>query len=67
MAGGSMMGENSFFETGKHNITIARKMFWKNNVFIESEHVGGRMPRTLYLDIATGNCWMVSKGERYEL
>ena len=66
MAGGSMMSESSIFETGKHNITIARKMFWKNNVFITEEHVGGNMPRTLYLDIATGKSWITSKGEKIE-
>lgn len=67
MAGGAMMGESSFFETGKHNITIARKMFWKNNVFIDAEHVGGNMPRTLHLEISTGNCWLTSRGEKIEL
>lgn len=67
MAGGSVMNDVSFFETGKHNITTARKMFWKNNVFIDAEHVGGSMPRTLYLDISTGKTWITSRGEKYDL
>ncbi|MGM0462091.1 MAG: chemotaxis protein CheD [Fibrobacterota bacterium] len=64
IAGGAMMYESSFVETGKRNIMVARKIFWKNNVFIDGEHVGENMPRTLYLDISNGASWLTSRGEK---
>ncbi|MGM0443864.1 MAG: chemotaxis protein CheD [Fibrobacterota bacterium] len=64
MAGGAMMYESSFAETGKRNITVARKLFWKNNVFIDAEHVGENIPRTLYLDMVDGSTWITSRGNK---
>ncbi len=68
MAGGAEVFEKKdFFAIGKRNIVIARKMFWKNNVLISAEHVGGSIPRTLYLEIGSGYTWMTSRGEKLEL
>ena len=68
MAGGSQVFEKKdFFAIGKRNTVIARKMFWKNNVLIDAEHVGGSIPRTMYLEIGSGNTWMTSQGERVDL
>lgn len=68
MAGGAQVFEKKdFFSIGKRNVTIARKMFWKNNVLIAAEHVGGSIPRTLYLEIKSGNVWITSHGERMNL
>ncbi len=68
MAGGAQVLEKrDFFAIGKRNVIIARKMFWKNNVLISSEHVGGSIPRTLYLELGSGNIWMTSQGERIDL
>ncbi len=68
MAGGAEVFEKKdFFAIGKRNIVIARKMFWKNNVLISAEHVGGSIPRTLYLEVGSGYTWMTSRGEKVEL
>lgn len=68
IAGGAQVFEKQdFFDIGKRNIVIARKMFWKNNVLIATENVGGQMPRTLYLEIGTGRTWFSSRGETVEL
>jgi chemotaxis protein CheD len=68
MAGGSQLFEREdTFAIGKRNIVIARKLFWKNNVLISAEHVGGSQPRTLYLEIGTGRTWFSSRGEVVEL
>jgi chemotaxis protein CheD len=68
MAGGAQVFEKKdFFAIGKRNTVIARKMFWKNNVLIAAEHVGGCIPRTLYLEIGTGTAWLTSHGERVDL
>jgi chemotaxis protein CheD len=68
IAGGAqVMGNSEFFDIGNRNQIIARKMFWKNNVLISAEHVGGTAPRTLYLEIASGNVWLTTHGERIDL
>lgn len=68
MAGGAQVFEKKdFFAIGKRNTVIARKMFWKNNVLIAAEHVGGSIPRTIYLEIGSGHTWMTSQGESVEL
>ncbi len=68
LAGGARVIEtDSRFDIGNRNVVIARKLFWKNAVLIASEHVEGTMPRTLFLEVATGHCWFTSRGEVYEL
>lgn len=68
MAGGAQVfGGRDFFDIGKRNIVIARKLFWKNNVMIAAEDVGGQIPRTLFLEIGSGLTWYTSHGERFEL
>lgn len=68
MAGGAQVFEQQdFFDIGKRNIVIARKLFWKNNIMIAAENVGGHIPRTLYLEVGTGKTWFTSHGETTEL
>lgn len=68
MAGGSnLFGENDMFAIGKRNEVIARKLFWKNGIIIDKEHVGGDISRTLYLEIGTGATWLNSCGQRIDL
>jgi chemotaxis protein CheD len=68
MAGGAQVFEKQdFFDIGNRNIIIARKAFWKNNIMIAAEHVGGHLPRTLYLEIGTGRTWFTTHGESTEL
>jgi chemotaxis protein CheD len=68
MAGGAQVFEQQdFFDIGKRNVVIARKMFWKNNVLIAAEDVGGHLPRTLFLEIGSGRTWFSSHGETTEL
>ncbi len=69
MAGGAqVLGDIvDTFAIGKRNIVIARKLFWKNNVLIAAEHVGGNIPRTLSLDIGSGMTRLSSRGETLPL
>lgn len=68
MAGGAQVFEKrDFFAIGKRNVVIARKMFWKNNVLIAAEHVGGTIPRTFYLEVRTGRAWITSNGSVVDL
>ena len=70
MAGGSAINsseKNDFFAIGKRNHTIAKKVFWKEQILVTKEHVGGNISRSLYLDMQTGNIWFMSKGTRFDL
>lgn len=61
--GAAVIDMQDRFNIGKRNITIARKLFWKNNILIDAEHVGDSISRTLYLDIDSGSVWFTNKGE----
>jgi len=59
VAGGANINDASgVFDIGKRNYLILRKMLWKNDVLIASEDVGGDHPRTVRVDVATGNVWV---------
>jgi chemotaxis protein CheD len=56
VAGGATLGKlaDSSFQIGQRNITMLRKILWKNGVLIKGQDVGGNFPRTLALNIDTG-------------
>ncbi len=55
VAGGSqILDQKGFFNIGKRNHMAVRKIFWKNNVMIDYEDVGGSSNRTVRLDLSTG-------------
>jgi chemotaxis protein CheD len=55
VAGGSkIMDENGVFNIGKRNYLAMRKIFWRNNVMVTAEEIGGNVNRTVRLEIATG-------------
>lgn len=39
---------------GKRNYVALRRIFWRNSILIESEHVGGSVSRTMRLSVGTG-------------
>jgi chemotaxis protein CheD len=47
--------EEDYFQIGKRNFTILKKLLWKNGVLLQSHDVGGSCSRTMALDIGTGN------------
>lgn len=55
VAGGSqLIGGPGPLSIGKRNYLALRKLFWKNGVVIEKEHVGGCTSRSMTLDLDTG-------------
>jgi chemotaxis protein CheD len=50
-----MLNDSTFFDIGRRNHAAIRKIFWQHGVFIDAEHVGGSVPRTMRLDIADGS------------
>lgn len=55
------------FDIGKRNYLAIRKILWKNGMFIDSEDVGGCVPRTLYMDISDGTVIVKSGGSEKTL
>lgn len=68
IAGGSqVLDDHGTFNIGKRNYVMLRKLFWKNGVLIDAEHIGGSISRTLRLQIDTGRVTVTSRGQETEL
>jgi len=63
--GATILDDSGRFNIGKRNYTSLRNLFWKNNVLIDAEDVGGSDSRTLYMDLTTG-CIRIRYGNRTE-
>ncbi len=57
IGGSQVLDQKGFFNTGKRNHTALRKMFFKNNVMINYEDVGGNVTRTVRVEIKTGDIY----------
>jgi chemotaxis protein CheD len=62
VGGAEILDQKGFFNIGKRNTTVLRKLFWKNNVMIDFEDVGGNVNRTLKLEVASGTTWLKTSG-----
>lgn len=62
VGGAQILDEKGVFNIGKRNYLALRKIFWKNNVMVSAEHVGGNVNRTVRLEIATGNVLLKVSG-----
>lgn len=62
VGGSQILDQKGFFNIGKRNHLVLRKMFWKNNVMAGFEDVGGNVNRTLKLEIKTGQAWLKVSG-----
>lgn len=70
VAGGSCASgkeEDDFFQIGKRNFLMLRKMLWKNGVILEKHDVGGNISRTMTLEIGTGKVTLRACGQTYFL
>jgi chemotaxis protein CheD len=56
--GASILDDANFFRIGQKNITAMKKLFWKNNVFIEGEDTGSNCNRTFSMHISTGKVFV---------
>jgi len=63
----AILDSNGFFRIGERNITLFRKLLWKNSIILKGSEVGGDVSRTLVLDMATGRTLIRSKGEEREI
>jgi len=64
VAGGAqVLDASDTFKIGKRNYAALRKIFWKNNVLVDAEDVGGNTSRTVFLELDSGKVW-VRKGRQ---
>lgn len=52
------------FNIGKHNYVALREIFQENDVPIHEEDVGGNVPRTMGLELATGRVYIKVLGRK---
>ena len=66
IAGGAkrLKGISDRFDIGKRNYLAVRKVLWKHSIMIESEDVGGTIPRTMYLNMDDGKVMIRSQGKK---
>jgi chemotaxis protein CheD len=68
VAGGSqILDDNGYFNIGKRNYAALRKLFWKNNVMIDGEDVGGSVNRTMSLDMQNGKVLLKISGKEEKI
>ena len=64
IAGGAeILDQKGFFNIGKRNYTALKKMFFRNNVIINHQDVGGNVNRTVRLEINSGDVYMKTSGQ----
>jgi len=58
VGGAQVIDSDDTLKIGMRNYAALRKIFWKNNILISAEDVGGTTNRSLFLDIGTGKIWI---------
>ena len=70
VAGGACTKDNEeddFFQIGKRNFVVLKKLLWKNGVLLKASDVGGTQSRTMSLDIGTGEVMLKISGSTFGL
>ncbi len=65
--GAAILNQKGFFNIGKQNYMALKKMFFKNNVLINNQNIGGNINRTIRLEISTGNIYIKTSGSKEEM
>lgn len=64
VGGSQLLDQSGRFNIGQRNYAAVRKIFWRNNVLIDAEDVGGQVNRTVGVEVGTGKIWLkVNSGE----
>jgi chemotaxis protein CheD len=50
-----MLSDAKLFDIGRRNHAAMRKILWQHGMFVDAEHVGGKVPRTMHLAVADGS------------
>jgi chemotaxis protein CheD len=61
VAGGArLLDENGVFNIGQRNCLAMRKVFWKGGVMVHGEETGGKVARTMRLEMESGRVCLQS-------
>lgn len=61
--GGKLYDDGGAFDIGRRNYVVLRKMFWKNNIIVAAEDVGGPLSRTVRIRLNDGQTIVRSQGK----
>ena len=65
VAGGAKTHEqNEDGSIGERNYIMLRKVLWPYGLLIESESIGGLLPKTMYLEVGSGQVWLTVNGDK---
>jgi chemotaxis protein CheD len=64
--GANIIGEASFFRVGQKNLTVLRKILWRNGILVSGQDTGGNMNRTLRFHIQDGRVLVRRSGGSLE-
>ncbi len=64
---GNPLGKNEVFMIGERNVTVLRKLLWKNNILLEAEQVGGTDSRTVYFEVGCCRTVVSCNGTKVEI
>lgn len=68
MAGGATIGpDDGVFRIGDRNVAVLRHFLEVNGLSLYGEDVGGSIPRSMYMQIASGRIFLRSNKEVWEL
>jgi chemotaxis protein CheD len=69
VAGGATSGgdRGDFFQIGRNNMHMLRKIFWKNGITPAAQEVGGQSSRTLSVAVGSGTVILKTDGAVREL
>jgi chemotaxis protein CheD len=56
--GASVLDNSAFFNVGLKNYQSLQRALSEAGLTVQSEAIGGRMSRSIRLDIGTGRCWV---------
>lgn len=62
VGGAQVLDQKGFFNIGKRNFMAVKKIFWKNNVMIDYQEVGGNANRTIKVAVKNGDVWIKTSG-----
>ena len=65
--GSNPRNSEGFFDIGRRNYTVLRKIFLKNSIVIAAEDVGGALARTARLHVGSGRVTITAAGQTTEL
>lgn len=65
--GSSIMDENKTFDIGKRNGIAVKRFLWKEGLGVMKEDIGGKISRTVVIDIDTGKVLLSNAKGKWEL